>query len=292
MKRFLRWLRYPALVCTALLIAAGFANRVPKLPVPPEVTKRTEKLTLQGKDKPVDIYLPQNVGKAPVVIVSHGFTRHRRVMAGWGILLAQHDMIAVVPNLPFFADHVGNSHAIADLISLVHEPGRITNPVPNGDVALMGHSAGGFATLLAATHNKQARCWIGLDPVDFDHRGREAITALRIPSLMLVADSGAWNRWSNALTWLRVNGGPLLALHVRGSTHCDPEFPTSLLAEIACGDTDATRRAVYERYAVAMLRYVLFKDQGAHDVMTRHNNDPAVSLLPAEPFPDPAAKEE
>jgi poly(3-hydroxybutyrate) depolymerase len=84
MKRLFRWLRYPALVFTALLIAAGCANRVPNLPVPPNVTKRTEKLVLQGQEKPVDIYLPQNVEKAPVVIVSHGFTRHRRVMAGLG----------------------------------------------------------------------------------------------------------------------------------------------------------------------------------------------------------------
>lgn len=72
MQTLLRRLRYPALLFAALLIAGGLANCVPKLPVPPGVTKRTEKLLLRGREKPADIYLPQNVAKAPVVIVSHG----------------------------------------------------------------------------------------------------------------------------------------------------------------------------------------------------------------------------
>lgn len=65
-----------------------------------------------------------------------------------------------------------------------------------------------------------------------------------------------------------------------------------MLARIVCGDTDASRHAVYERYALAMLRRELFDDPDARDVMSQGNTDPAVSLLTAEPFHDPAAKEE
>jgi hypothetical protein len=50
---------------------------------------------------------------------------------------------------------------------------------------------------------------------------------------------------------------------VRGSTHCDPEHPTSRLAELACGATDAGRRAVFERHALALLRRVLFQSPSA-----------------------------
>jgi pimeloyl-ACP methyl ester carboxylesterase len=279
MKRLFRWLRYPVLVFTALLIAAGCANRVPKLPVPPNVTKRTEKLVLQGKEKPVDIYLPQNVERAPVVIVSHGFTRHRRVMAGWGILLAQHGMIAVVPTLPFFADQTGNSQAIDELIALVHEPGRIIKPSPNGDVALMGHSAGGFDTVLAASRGKSVRCWVGLDPVDFGEHGLNAIQSIPSPGLMLLAEPGAWNRHSNALPWLQKPAAPLTALRIHHSTHCDPENPSSPLADLLCGKTDTARRAVYERYVLAMLKQHLFGDAVSAHVLSQAAQDKAVTVL-------------
>lgn len=279
MKKLVRRLRYPVLIVAALWVAGGCANYVPKLPVPPEVTKRTEKLVLRGKEEPVDIYLPQNVEKAPVVIVSHGFTRHRLVMAGWGILLAQHGMIAVVPNLPFFTNQVGNSRAIDDLIELVHEPGHIVKPSPNGDVALMGHSAGGFDTVLAAARGKNVRCWIGLDPVDFRDRGLEAIQSMPSPGLMLLAEPGAWNRHANALPWLQKPAAPLTALRIRHSTHCDSENPSSRLADFICGKTDEKRRAIYERYALAMLKQHLFDDAAATVVMREAARDSSVVVL-------------
>jgi hypothetical protein len=63
-------------------------------------------------------------------------------------------------------------------------------------------------------------------------------------------------------------------LRVRGSTHCDPENPTSRLAELACGHTDPARRAVYERHALALLKRVLFNKPASFatdaDVETLH----------------------
>ncbi len=279
MKRLFRWLCYVALILTALVIGAAFANRVPVLPVPAEVTKRTEKLVLQGKTVPVDFYLPAQFEKAPVVIVAHGFTRHRRVMAGWGHMLAQNGMIAVVPNLPDFADQGVNIRAISQLIEIAHEAGRLKKSEPTGEVALIGHSAGGFGTLIAASRAERVRCWIGLDPVDFNDRGLRAVNQLRVPALMLLAESGAWNRHANALAWLQEADQKLTALRIRGSTHCDPENPTSLLAEIVCGDADASRRAVYERYALALLKQHLFGDASAASIFTDAARDESVIVL-------------
>ncbi|MEZ5385864.1 MAG: alpha/beta fold hydrolase [Prosthecobacter sp.] len=278
MKRLLRWLIYSALMITALGFAAGFANRVPKLPVPPEITHRTEKLMLQGEAVLVDFFLPHGVEKAPVAIVAHGFSRHRRVMTGWGHLLAKNGMIAVVPNLPAFADQGVNIRAIRQLIAIVHEAGRLMNPSPSGDVALIGHSAGGFDTLIAASREERVRCWIGLDPVDFNDHGLRAVKQLRAPGLMLLAESGAWNRYANALAWLEPPEARMTALRIRGSTHCDPENPTSLLAQIVCGDTDAARRAVYERLALAMLRRHLFDDASVAAALNDATDDSFVVL--------------
>lgn len=281
MKRLFHHLRFPVLALTALIIVAGCANRVPSLPVPESVVKHTEKLALQGRKVPVDFYLPQNVGKAPVVIVAHGFTRNRRVMAGWGNLLAQNGMIAVVPDLPFITHHTRNARAISDLITLVQTPGHLTQATPNNDVAIMGHSAGGYATVLAAAHEKRLRCWIGLDPVDFGGHALEAMASVRSPGLMLLAEPGAWNRQANAVPWLNHTAAPLMALRIHHSTHCDAENPSSLLANVLCGRTDARRRAIYEKYALAMLKQHLFSDAASAEVLKKTAQDKSVSLLTA-----------
>lgn len=244
----------------ALLVGVGGlylahqANQAPVLAVPPEVVKRTQRLVLQGRGVMVDFYLPAAAAEAPVVIVAHGFSRSRRVMAGWGILLARHGMCAVVPDLPFFADHEGNAQAVRELVSRVHEGGLGERPGLRGGIGLLGHSAGGFSTWMAAAGNEEVSCWAGLDPVDFYGKARAAAPGLKVPALMLLAEPGAWNLHANALPWLEHAGTPLTALRVRGSTHCDPEHPTTRAAELVSGRTEAKRRAVYERHILAHFR--------------------------------------
>lgn len=281
MKRLLHHLRFPGLAFAALIIAAGCANRAPTLSVPVDVVKRTEKLVLQGREVPVDFYLPQKVGRAPVVIVAHGFTRNRRVMVGWGNLLAQNGMIAVVPNLPFFAHHTRNARAINDLITLVHTPGYLTQPAPGNAVAIMGHSAGGYAAVLAASHEKRLRCWIGLDPVDFGDHALKALASVQSPGLMLLAEPGAWNRQANAVPWLSHAAASLTALRIHHSTHCDSENPSTPLASFICGKTDSKRRAIYEKYALAMLKHHLFGDAASDEVLKKAVHDKNVSVLTA-----------
>ncbi|WP_395742314.1 chlorophyllase/cutinase-like alpha/beta fold protein [Prosthecobacter sp.] len=281
MKRLLHHWRFLVLAFAALVIVGSCANRAPTLPVPKDVVKRTEKLVLQGREVPVDLYLPQNVAKAPVVIVAHGFTRNRQVMAGWGNLLAQNGMIAVVPNLPFFTHHTRNARAINDLITLVHTPGHLTQPAPSDAVAIMGHSAGGYAAVLAASHEKHLRCWIGLDPVDFGDHALKTLPSVQSPGLMLLAEPGAWNRQANAVPWLNHAAAPLTALRIHHSTHCDSENPSTPLARFVCGETAPERLAIYETYALAMLRHHLFGDAASADVLKQAAQDHKVSVLTA-----------
>lgn len=250
-----------ALLAATLAVVLGFAheaNRVPRLPTPPGLRVETQRWSLQGETVPVDLYLPAKRERAPVVLLAHGFTRHRRVLAGWGHLLAQQGLIAVVPNLPAFADPERNARALVELADRALAKPALGTTAPEGRLVYAGHSMGGFASLLAAARDPRALAWIGLDPVDFGGRGQQALIDLQIPALALLAEPGPWNRNGNARTWLDLATPSLTVLRVRGSTHCDPEHPTSRLAELACGRTDPQRRAVYERHALALLRHVLF----------------------------------
>src|SRR5207237_927672 len=73
------------------------------------------------------------------------------------------------PDLPSHTDHRQNGHAIDDLIQLLatNPPEKLRSAqIETERVAVVGHSAGGLATLLAASKNRRVVLWVGLDPVD------------------------------------------------------------------------------------------------------------------------------
>jgi dienelactone hydrolase len=215
---------------------------------------------LTGKEVPVDFYLPEGLKKAPVVVVAHGFTRSRFNMAGWGGLLASNGFITVIPNLPAWADHDRNSQAISELFDRINSKTLVTEPEPTGNGALVGFSMGGLSSLLAAATNAQVRCWVGLDPVDAGRKGTQAAKIIRMPSALLLAEPGPCNANGNARQIVAALSGPFLALRVRNATHCDLEQPTDWLAELVCGKADPRRQAIFQRYALAVLKAVFFRD--------------------------------
>lgn len=140
-----------------------------------------QRVKLTGKEVAVDFYLPEGLKQAPVVVVAHGFSRTRQNMSGWGGLLASNGFIVAIPDLPAWSDHQRNSQAIRKLLDRILSKSLVTEPVPNGNAALMGFSMGGLCTLLASATNDQVRCWLGLDPVDAGRMGAEAAKQLQIP---------------------------------------------------------------------------------------------------------------
>jgi hypothetical protein len=92
----------------------GCRTAVPR--TPEGDVKSQLKVKLTGKEVAVDLYLPQGLKKAPVVVVAHGFSRSRSNMAGWGGLLASNGFIAAIPDLPSWSDHERNSVAIRELL--------------------------------------------------------------------------------------------------------------------------------------------------------------------------------
>jgi dienelactone hydrolase len=240
------------------------------------VTKRTEKLDLAGKGVTVDFYLPTGKDSAPLVVVAHGFTRNRKTMAGWGGMLANEGFIAVVPDLPTWADHARNARALAQLLAQARRGQVIVQPKPAGRAALVGFSAGGFSSLLAAAGNADVACWVGLDPVGSGRKADQAAAALRIPAFVLRAEPASWNAHGNARQLFAALPGPAFTLAVNQATHVDGENPTSRAADWACGQSDPARRAVFGRYLLASLRATLLGDAAGWRQLQATTNDPTV----------------
>lgn len=194
--------------------------------------------------------------------------------------------IVAIPDLLAWSDHERNSQAIRELLDRILSKSLVTEPVPNGDAALMGFSMGGLCTLLAAATNDQVRCWVGLDPVDSGRKGAEAAKQLQIPCAVLQAEPSHCNAQGNARQIVVGLTGPLFALRVRGATHTDPEQPTDWLGELVCGKTDPTRRAIFERYTVAVLKSVFFGDAPALATLAAATNDAGVKVLTTRALTD------
>lgn len=243
-------------------------------------------MTLTGKEVAVDFYLPQGLKRAPVVVVAHGFSRSRLNMAGWGGLLASNGFIVAIPDLPAWSGHERNSQAVRELLDRMLFKSLVAEPAPNGDAALMGFSMGGLCTLLASATNGQVRCWVGLDPVDAGQKGAEAAKQVRIPCAVLQAEPGRCNAQGNARQMVASLPGPLFALRVQNGTHTDPEQPTDWLAELVCGKADPTRRAIFERYTLAVLKSVFLGDASALSTLTAATNDAGVTVLSTRAIKD------
>lgn len=229
---------------------------------PPAVARPVDtlrvKLASGAADVDVDVYWPDRVAPAPLVIVAHGFMRQRRHMSGWGKHLARAGFVVAIPDLPASSNHVRNGRFIDEL--RVHlsreEPGR--RRVDPARVGYLGFSAGGLASLLAAADADASAVtiWIGLDPVDRDGLGAKAAPRVSARTLVLSAEPSACNAQGNARDLIAALPDPEHH-RVSGAVHVDAEWPTSALAEAMCGRSRDAQRDEFRRRATEALRAAL-----------------------------------
>ena len=103
-----------------------------------------------------------------------------------------------------------------------------------GSPIYVGYSAGGLASVLAASQDSSARGWLGLDPVDSEDLGLAVAGA--VPQLGLFSEPSSCNASSNGTAWFQ--GGE--ALRITDANHCDFEGPTDQLCTAFCASGSAS----------------------------------------------------
>jgi dienelactone hydrolase len=284
--------RFPLFAALAApwLVFLCCSCRTPAATVPRPATTLSQRITLTGKEVPVDFYFPKGVRSAPVVVIAHGFTRSRLNMAGWGGLLARNGFIVAIPDLPALTRREQNGRAIGELLDVINRGEVTAQPKATGGAALIGYSMGGLSALLAASGNPDVRCWIGLDPVNAGRKGTEAAANLTIPCAVLRAEPAAWNMRGNARQLAKHLSGPFVTLRVKDARHSDPEDPTDSLAEMLCGKSDPGRHQTFERYTLATLRAVFFGDPASLAVLRTASADPDVADVASRKLEDFSAQ--
>jgi len=218
----------PTLLLCALLAGPAAAQR----------PAQTRPLTLGEQDTVYDLYLPDGPPRG-AALVAHGFTRSRAQHVQLATRLAEAGFVVAVPDLPHWTRHEANADALVALAAEVSAlPCAAALPV-----VLIGTSAGGLATLLAAERIAHVTLWVGLDPVDAFRQGRRAAQALKVPALVLRAPASACNVGGSArrmASWLP-EGHRLQ--RIDDASHCDFEDHTDTRCEQICGAADPARQA-------------------------------------------------
>jgi dienelactone hydrolase len=226
--------------------------------VPPDASDATEpkvetiRVKLPAGKGRVDLYWPNTASPAPLVIVAHGFSRHRHNMSGWGKHLAEAGLVAAVPDLPARSDHARNGRFLSELRTHLCAGEPWKRRIDPSRVGLMGFSAGGLSTLLSAADSPCLAIWVGLDPVDRKGIGAKAAPRVRCEAVVLLAEPSACNAQGNARN-LIVALSRCDHSSIAGAVHVDAEWPTSPMAEFFCGRSTEEGSNEFRRLATAAL---------------------------------------
>lgn len=223
----------PFAVATACIGAAA---------APPPV--QTLEATLDGHRVTLDVHPTAGPARG-AAILSHGFTRSRRTLAGHAQALADAGVLALTPDLPCTFDFRCNARALAALVAQLRAGGAFGPPVAR--VMLVGFSAGGLSSLLAADAPGVVG-YVGLDPFDrvmsgeTERLGLAAAARLRTESLLLRAPPSRCNADAVAAPWATALPALWRDELIAGASHCDFESPSDWMCRLACGDTDPARQ--------------------------------------------------
>lgn len=154
------------------------------------------------------------------------------------------------PDLPHSVRHEANADAIVALVAaIVAERELDTLPV-----VLIGTSAGGLASLLAADRLPRLALWVGLDPVDAFGQSKRVARSLRVPAVVLRGPNGACNVSGSArriAAWLP---NRRMERRIASASHCDFEDTTDWRCESICGPADAARQSLIVTETVKVAR--------------------------------------
>jgi pimeloyl-ACP methyl ester carboxylesterase len=198
-------------------------------------------------------YLPEEPSDT-AVILTHGFSRSPKRMAGHASTLAEHGITTWLPDLySLMGGKKSRQKNVEFLLGLVRELAGA-----HLKVILAGHSAGGALSFMAAVkaqgESLPVTSLILLDAVPWDETIDAAPRLQALPLLSMTSESSSMNAWLKVEKLHEVIGFDFTRLYLVGSSHVDPENPPGTFSRAFA--TEAGR----ELYSQLLIRYVTGDD--------------------------------
>jgi hypothetical protein len=180
-------------------------------------------------------YTPQG-GSDYLMILGHGFARGGETMTEWGKHFASWGITVLLPtnmchyNILDGVDHELNGTNLMELANLHSEANHI----------YAGHSAGGLASLIAASFDPNAIGLIGLDTTDTGGQpgtppelGQDFAPFVTVPAFSLIGEPSSCNTENNAIPLFDLTADST-TIRINDADHCDYENPTNWGCESFC----------------------------------------------------------
>lgn len=187
-------------ILTTLLLLFGLSVTAQNLPIGHRTITYTDP-SRNNRAIACEVYYPATVagvnvsvaaGEFPVVIVGHGFSMAVSAYQNWWEEFVPKGYIFVLPTTEGGLFSVSHGDFGMDLAFVAGEM-QAANGNPNSPffgkvkprAALMGHSMGGGATVLAAANNTSIDCIVGLAPAETNPSAESAASSVSVPTLIL-----------------------------------------------------------------------------------------------------------
>jgi hypothetical protein len=245
----------------AQVSAHGIAAYPPAVVEPDVAPKQVEVqhlvVALDGQLHAVDVYRAVVEASARAAIIAHGFNRSPRRHRDLGQALAESGITAIVPELPAVMNFWSNADFLVELVHRLEDGALALPPLQRAHLVLIGTSAGGIESIVAATRLAGIAGWIGLDPVDGSGMGTQAAAALAAPAMVLYGPNSACNLAGSGRAIADAIPDLRRKLVISGASHCDFEGPTNRFCEVLCGRSSADKQARIRAETVAAARELL-----------------------------------
>ena len=204
---------------------------------PFEVSSASYTMTVSDSSQMAySLYYPVNHESEVIVLLAHGFSRDRSVMAGFAEHFSSWGIKTITINL--LHSSIFDNDPILDALDINIVADQIGQGLP---IIYVGHSSGGMRSVLAASQNSNAIAVLGLDLVDDLYPGTDnqyyalsAVSNMMVPVWGMFGESSACNANNNGVNVFQdaVQGNAVI---ITEADHCDFELPTNLLCSLLCG---------------------------------------------------------
>ena len=271
--------------------------------------------TATGARVAYDLFIPRPAAGLPgppfpAVVLTHGFARDRTFHRDNALYMAQRGMVVLTPNMVSLlggtASQSANIAILSDHVRWLAERSTAAGDPLAGildawRIGLAGHSAGGAVSFEAAVKTQEGPASVAavclLDAVPWDRTLERAVDPKPLPLASLRSEPGPWNLNGRVLDLLNRLPFAVEDIRIVGASHCDPENPTDLLGQLACGPSTEERRAIYQRLIYLFFRDALkahrFKQEGEPyaDALEKLQAANLISRSADRPFRDTSAAE-
>jgi pimeloyl-ACP methyl ester carboxylesterase len=162
----------------------------------------------------------------PIVVITHGNYSGRRAHDSQARQLASWGYHVLVVELPNRNQWLENGQRLKSLTEMIYRwPKFIGENVDQARIVLVGHSFGGSASVLAASHGAPVLGLVLLDPAVVHPDVRKKMQDLDLPVVLLGADKRVYTSRGRDSFWKFIFG-EILEVSVRDATHDDAQGPS------------------------------------------------------------------